>query len=145
MVPKSLVVWDAFKEALKGERAVLTIMHAHYFAGSRYPCLGLGDRGNSSLACKIRIALNYSLTGVSFWHGTFGSFELPVLDKETNVQLQPYIYTYWKEAVDTGISIFRPLMFEYPEDPETYELGNEFLFGTVWNTLSKQWIRQDVV
>src|SRR5690606_9351200 len=41
----------------------------------------------------------------------------------------PYIYTYAREAYDTGLPIMRPLLLEYPSDVETYELDDQFLFG----------------
>eukprot|EP00300_Choanocystis_sp_HF-7_P003682 c12807_g1_i2.p1 GENE.c12807_g1_i2~~c12807_g1_i2.p1 ORF type:complete len:560 (+),score=122.59 c12807_g1_i2:2-1681(+) len=46
----------------------------------------------------------------------------------------PYIYTQMRQAYETGISIVRPLYYEYPEDPKVYtgdEFGtfNEYMFG----------------
>jgi alpha-glucosidase len=43
--------------------------------------------------------------------------------------LSPYIYTAAREAFDTGISICRPLYYDYPEVPQAYEWKEEFLFG----------------
>ena len=48
---------------------------------------------------------------------------------ELKYQLHPYIYTYAREAYDTGLPIMRPLLLEYPGDEETYELDGQFLFG----------------
>lgn len=48
---------------------------------------------------------------------------------ELKYQLFPYIYTYAREAHDTGIPLMRALMLEYPEDSETANLNGEFLFG----------------
>lgn len=48
---------------------------------------------------------------------------------ELKYQLHPYIYTYAREAYDTGLPIMRPLLLEYPSDVETYELDDQFLFG----------------
>lgn len=43
--------------------------------------------------------------------------------------LHPYIYSYARNAWDCGMPIMRALLFEYPGDPETYNLDSEFLFG----------------
>ena len=48
---------------------------------------------------------------------------------ELKYQLHPYIYTYAREAYDTGLPIMRALLLEYPGDEETYELDGQFLFG----------------
>lgn len=48
---------------------------------------------------------------------------------ELKYQLHPYIYTYAREAYDTGLPIMRPLLLEYPGDEETYSLDGQFLFG----------------
>jgi len=48
---------------------------------------------------------------------------------EFKYQLQPYIYTYAREAYDTGIPIMRALLLEYPDDKETYKIDDQFLFG----------------
>lgn len=48
---------------------------------------------------------------------------------ELKYQLHPYIYTYAREAYDTGMPIIRALVLEYPGDEETYNLGDQFLFG----------------
>ena len=44
-------------------------------------------------------------------------------------QLFPYIYTYAREAHDSGIPIMRALLLEYPNDPETFKTDGQFLFG----------------
>lgn len=44
-------------------------------------------------------------------------------------KLIPYIYTYAREAHDTGMPIMRALVLEYPNDVETYKLNGQFLFG----------------
>ena len=44
-------------------------------------------------------------------------------------QLFPYIYTYAREAHDKGIPVMRALLLEYPNDKETYNTDDQFLFG----------------
>ena len=43
--------------------------------------------------------------------------------------LSPYIYGAAREAYDTGISMCRPLYYEYPETPQAYDFKQEYLFG----------------
>ena len=48
---------------------------------------------------------------------------------ELKYRLLPYIYTYAREAYDTGLPIMRPLFLEYPMDMETFSTDAQFLFG----------------
>lgn len=43
--------------------------------------------------------------------------------------LFPYIYTMAREAYDTGISICRPLYYDYPDGEEAYTYEGEYMFG----------------
>lgn len=43
--------------------------------------------------------------------------------------LIPYIYTTARLAYDTGLSLCRPLYYDYPETPEAYEFKDEYMFG----------------
>ena len=43
--------------------------------------------------------------------------------------LIPYIYSAAREAYDTGISILRPMYYDYPEAYEAYEFKDEYMFG----------------
>ncbi|MGI9103063.1 MAG: TIM-barrel domain-containing protein [Terriglobales bacterium] len=43
--------------------------------------------------------------------------------------LIPYIYTAARQAYDTGISLLRPLYYDWPDAPEAYEFKNEYMFG----------------
>lgn len=44
-------------------------------------------------------------------------------------RLLPYLYSLFHEASTTGLPIMRPLVMEYPDDPDTYHLSDQFLFG----------------
>jgi alpha-glucosidase len=44
-------------------------------------------------------------------------------------RLLPYIYSCAWETTRTGVSICRPLIYDYPDDPEAANLGTEWLFG----------------
>ncbi len=43
--------------------------------------------------------------------------------------LIPYIYTEARAAYDTGISLLRPMYYDYPEAPEAYEFKDQYMFG----------------
>ena len=46
------------------------------------------------------------------------------------MRLLPYLYTLFEECHRTGAPILRPLLFEYPSDPETYAADDQFLLGS---------------
>ncbi|WP_206733577.1 TIM-barrel domain-containing protein [Flavobacterium sp. YO12] len=48
---------------------------------------------------------------------------------EMKYRLFPYLYTYAREAHDTGLPIMRALLLEYPNDKETFKLNGQFLVG----------------
>ncbi len=64
-------------------------------------------------------------------------------------RIVPYVYTYMREAWETGAPIVRPLVYNYPEDRHTWDettkyqfiLGDDFLVAPVYNSmkLNKGW------
>ena len=48
---------------------------------------------------------------------------------ELRYELLPYLYNVMREASATGIPAMRPLVLEYPDDPRTYSLDEQFLLG----------------
>ncbi len=44
-------------------------------------------------------------------------------------RLLPYLYSLFEECHRTGAPIVRPLLFEYPEDPSTYNADDELMLG----------------
>ena len=44
-------------------------------------------------------------------------------------ELMPYIYTAARQAYDTGVSICRPLYYDWPEENESYRQEGEYMFG----------------
>jgi hypothetical protein len=44
-------------------------------------------------------------------------------------QMIPYIYTMARKAHDEGLSLCRPLYYDWPDSPEAYSFRNEYLFG----------------
>ncbi len=45
-------------------------------------------------------------------------------------KLMPYIYNVFVEASRSGLPIMRPLVLEYPNDPEVYQIYDQFMFGS---------------
>ena len=44
-------------------------------------------------------------------------------------QMIPYIYTMARKAHDEGLSLCRPLYYDWPDCPEAYNFRNEYMFG----------------
>lgn len=47
---------------------------------------------------------------------------------ELRMSLLPYVYSYANTSADNGV-MMRPLPYMYPDDANTYEIGDEYLFG----------------
>ncbi|PSF35241.1 alpha-glucosidase [Aphanothece hegewaldii CCALA 016] len=45
-------------------------------------------------------------------------------------RLIPYLYTLFWQTTQTGAPIFRPLLYDYPNDPKTYQLHDQILLGS---------------
>ena len=43
--------------------------------------------------------------------------------------LAPYIYTMARHTYDTGVSLCRPMYYDYPDTKEAYSNRNEYMFG----------------
>ncbi len=41
----------------------------------------------------------------------------------------PYVYTSARQAYDTGVSLCRPMYYDWPRKQEAYEFKNEYMFG----------------
>ena len=44
-------------------------------------------------------------------------------------QLVPYIYTMARETYETGVSLCRPMYYDYPEDERAYTYSRQYMFG----------------
>ena len=44
-------------------------------------------------------------------------------------ELAPYLYTECRRGVDTGLSLCRPLYYDWPEEKAAYAAKNQYLFG----------------
>lgn len=59
----------------------------------------------------------------------FNNFNLMKEALELRYAMAPYIYTQARVAYDTGISICRPLYYEWPDENEAYKHGEIYMFG----------------
>ncbi len=49
---------------------------------------------------------------------------------ERRYQFLPYLYNCFYQTAQTGMPTMRALMLQYPDDPQTWELSDEFLTGS---------------
>ena len=59
----------------------------------------------------------------------YDNFPLLLETVRLRYRLMPYIYTAARQAYDTGVSICRPLYYDWPEDNNAYSYEDEYLFG----------------
>ena len=59
----------------------------------------------------------------------YDNFPLLVETVRLRYALMPYIYTACREAYDTGVSLCRPLYYEWPEENKAYTCEDEYMFG----------------
>lgn len=61
----------------------------------------------------------------------FGKYYEDIIRKylKLRYQLLPFLYTTLEEAHRTGVPLFRPLVLNYPDDANTYNLDDEFMIG----------------
>src|SRR5258707_9878909 len=61
----------------------------------------------------------------------FGKYYEDIIRKylKLRYQLLPFLYTTLEEAHRNGTPLFRPLMLNYQDDPNTYNLDDEFMIG----------------
>ena len=48
---------------------------------------------------------------------------------ELRERLRPYIEVHMQIASDTGVPIMRPMFYDYPDDEQCYQLGEQYMFG----------------
>ena len=59
----------------------------------------------------------------------YENFPLLLETVKLRYALMPYIYTACRQAYDTGVSICRPLYYEWPEANNAYLFEDEYMFG----------------
>ena len=72
--------------------------------------------GSSQSGCERRV-----------WK--FSNLDLQREAFQLRYTLVPYIYSAARQAYDTGVSICRPLYYEWPEENKAYSVEDEYLFG----------------
>jgi len=62
----------------------------------------------------------------------FGKYYEAIIRKylKLRYQLLPFLYTTLEESHRTGVPLFRPLLLNYQDDPDTYNLDDEFMIGS---------------
>ena len=62
----------------------------------------------------------------------FGKYYEDIIRKylKLRYQLLPFLYTTLEEAHQNGVPLFRPLVLNYQDDPNTYNLDDEFMIGS---------------
>ena len=61
----------------------------------------------------------------------FGTYYEDIIRKYLKLRyaLLPFLYTTLEDAHRTGVPLFRPLVLNYPDDPNTYNLDDQFMIG----------------
>ncbi|HLO00418.1 MAG TPA: TIM-barrel domain-containing protein [Pyrinomonadaceae bacterium] len=61
----------------------------------------------------------------------FGKYYEDIIRKylKLRYQLLPFLYTTLEESARIGVPLFRPLVLNYQDDPDTYNLDDEFMVG----------------
>jgi alpha-glucosidase len=61
----------------------------------------------------------------------FGKYYEDIIRKylKLRYELMPFLYTTLEAAHRTGVPLFRPLVLNYQDDPNTYNLDDEFMVG----------------
>lgn len=62
---------------------------------------------------------------------SFGQEALEIITKiiELRQRITPYIMEQMQLASQRGTPVMRPLLFDFPKDENTYDIGDEFMFG----------------
>ena len=59
----------------------------------------------------------------------YENFPLLLETVKLRYALMPYIYTACRQAYDTGVSLCRPLYYDWPEESNAYQFEDEYMFG----------------
>ena len=59
----------------------------------------------------------------------YDNFPLLLETVRLRYRLMPYIYNACRQAYDTGVSLCRPLYYEWPEENNAYLFEDEYMFG----------------
>jgi alpha 1,3-glucosidase len=99
--------------------------HAHHDAKRREPWM-FGEPTTAQVHFKI---INYLYLILSFIDRR--CLHLKIRNSVmARYALLPYWYTLFYEAYVSGVPTMRPLWMEYPKDPETYAMDDQWLVGS---------------
>jgi hypothetical protein len=97
--------------------------------GAYSPILRIHDRGMSSGGCWG----SGSCAVVDMWYLPFEYLDAIRIAMTERSALQPYIYTAMRRTYDTGLTMIRPLYYEWPTESNAYLMtpsGNaQYMFG----------------
>ena len=100
----------------------------HQWTGGNYPEMYLRWMQFGVFTPIFRThATNYPGIERRIWK--YENFPLLLETVKLRYELMPYIYTACRQAYDTGISLCRPLYYEWPEENEAYRQEGEYMFG----------------
>ncbi|HLZ60805.1 MAG TPA: alpha-xylosidase [Ktedonosporobacter sp.] len=97
-----------------------------------------GFTGHPTSELYIRWAQFGFLSPLTRAHGNttrlpweFGEEALRIFRDYANLRyrLMPYIYSYACVAAETSLPLLRPMVLEFPDDPSTYTLDLQYMFG----------------
>lgn len=159
-------------EEMVGEGKGIVWSRSAWAGSQRYPVHWSGDgvARFEDLACVLRAALSFGLSGFPFYSHDVGGFSgLPSAElyvrwaqlgmfgshvrchgapprepwaygaeaehifrqyDELRYRLLPYIYSEAVACGRTSLPMMRPLVLEYQDDPNTYTLDDQYLFGS---------------
>ena len=63
------------------------------------------------------------------WYFGFTAEEVTKAAIQQRYALMPYMYSYEREAYDTGLGLVRPLLFDYPSDNNVADYSDAWMFG----------------
>jgi alpha-D-xyloside xylohydrolase len=66
--------------------------------------------------------------------GDWNSFSAADLESiaiqtQTHHELIPYVRSYLDQATQTGLAVARPMVFEFPDDPNVTDLADQYMYG----------------
>lgn len=108
--------------------------------GGHYCRNGLGDPNNAELYTRW---IQWGVLSPVFrthataskvverrpWAWPMENFQAMRKAYDLRYSLLPYIYTSARQAYDTGISLCRPMYYDWPKKEEAYGFKNEYMFG----------------
>ena len=76
--------------------------------------------------CSKRAAVTFNKEPWTMSHDAFEAYRDALA---LRYSLVPYIYTMARHAYDTGVSICRPMYYDYPDEDEAYAYSRQYQFG----------------